>query len=87
MTPFLVPILVDSKRMSKQVTHVEFVTSIVLYIARDSHGIGKDRAPKTCENFVGLINKGFYDGICFHRIISVVHSASLSRIELYDPGR
>jgi peptidylprolyl isomerase len=26
-------------------------------------------APKTCENFVGLINKGYYDGIIFHRII------------------
>ena len=26
-------------------------------------------APKTCENFVGLIKKGYYDGIIFHRII------------------
>ncbi|MEO0794155.1 MAG: peptidylprolyl isomerase [Verrucomicrobiota bacterium] len=26
-------------------------------------------APKTCENFVGLINKGYYDGIIFHRVI------------------
>lgn len=28
-----------------------------------------DVAPKTCENFVGLINKGYYDGIIFHRVI------------------
>ncbi|GHB96710.1 peptidylprolyl isomerase [Cerasicoccus arenae] len=28
-----------------------------------------DIAPKTCENFIGLINKGYYDGIIFHRII------------------
>ena len=28
-----------------------------------------DLAPKTVENFVGLINKGYYDGIIFHRII------------------
>lgn len=28
-----------------------------------------DLAPKTCENFVGLVNKGYYDGIIFHRII------------------
>ena len=28
-----------------------------------------NHAPKTCENFVGLINKGFYNGIKFHRII------------------
>ena len=26
-------------------------------------------APKTVENFVGLINKKFYDGIIFHRVI------------------
>lgn len=26
-------------------------------------------APKTCENFVGLIEKGYYDGIIFHRVI------------------
>lgn len=28
-----------------------------------------DVAPKTVENFVGLINKGYYDGIIFHRVI------------------
>ncbi len=28
-----------------------------------------DLAPKTCENFVGLIEKGYYDGLIFHRII------------------
>lgn len=28
-----------------------------------------DLAPKTVENFVGLINKGYYNGIIFHRII------------------
>lgn len=26
-------------------------------------------APKTCENFVGLVKKGYYNGIIFHRII------------------
>ena len=26
-------------------------------------------APKTVENFVGLINKGYYNGIVFHRVI------------------
>jgi cyclophilin family peptidyl-prolyl cis-trans isomerase len=29
---------------------------------------GKD-APKTVANFVGLVNKGFYNGIAFHRIV------------------
>ena len=28
-----------------------------------------DVAPKTCENFIGLIEKGYYDGIIFHRVI------------------
>ena len=27
------------------------------------------QAPKTVENFVGLANKGYYDGIIFHRVI------------------
>ena len=26
-------------------------------------------APKTCENFLGLIQKHYYDGIVFHRVI------------------
>ncbi len=26
-----------------------------------------ESAPKTCENFTGLIDKGYYDGIIFHR--------------------
>lgn len=29
----------------------------------------KDKSPKTVENFVGLINKKYYNGISFHRII------------------
>ncbi|MDH5597433.1 MAG: peptidylprolyl isomerase [Candidatus Peregrinibacteria bacterium] len=28
-----------------------------------------DFAPKTVENFVGLIEKGYYDGLIFHRVI------------------
>ena len=26
-------------------------------------------APKTCENFLGLLGKKYYDGIIFHRVI------------------
>ena len=29
----------------------------------------KDAAPKTVENFVGLVKKGYYDGLIFHRVI------------------
>ncbi len=28
-----------------------------------------DVAPKACENFIGLVRKGYYDGIIFHRVI------------------
>ncbi len=28
-----------------------------------------DKSPKTCENFIGLINKSYYDGVIFHRVI------------------
>jgi len=28
-----------------------------------------DVAPKACENFAGLIEKGYYNGIIFHRVI------------------
>ncbi len=28
-----------------------------------------DKAPRTCENFVKLARKGFYDGLTFHRIV------------------
>ncbi|MDP8215081.1 MAG: peptidylprolyl isomerase [Candidatus Euphemobacter frigidus] len=28
-----------------------------------------EKAPKTVENFIGLVKKGYYDGIIFHRVI------------------
>lgn len=29
----------------------------------------QDKAPKTVENFLALVNKGFYNGVIFHRVI------------------
>ncbi len=29
----------------------------------------RDQAPKTSENFLGLVRKGFYTGLSFHRVI------------------
>jgi cyclophilin family peptidyl-prolyl cis-trans isomerase len=29
-----------------------------------------DQAPKTCQNFIKLVNDGFYDGMIFHRIMN-----------------
>jgi peptidylprolyl isomerase len=31
--------------------------------------LNPEAAPKTCENFLGLVAKGYYDGIVFHRVI------------------
>lgn len=28
-----------------------------------------DKAPNTSQNFIDLVNKGFYDGLTFHRVI------------------
>jgi len=28
-----------------------------------------DVAPKACENFIGLVDKGYYNGVIFHRVI------------------
>lgn len=33
-------------------------------------GLYPQYAPKTVENFVNLVNSGFYDGLTFHRVIS-----------------
>jgi len=32
--------------------------------------LDRESAPKTCENFVKLVDEGFYDGLTFHRVIS-----------------
>ncbi|CBK23335.2 uncharacterized protein [Blastocystis hominis] len=51
--------------MSKQVTHIQFETSVGPFVLE----LYYNHAPKTCENFIGLVKKGFYNGIKFHRII------------------
>ncbi len=28
-----------------------------------------DLTPRTVENFLGLVRKGYYDGVIFHRVI------------------
>lgn len=32
-------------------------------------GLKPEVAPKACENFIGLVKKGYYDGVSFHRVI------------------
>lgn len=31
--------------------------------------LNREKAPITVENFVNYVNQGFFDGICFHRVI------------------
>lgn len=35
-----------------------------------SIGLLSEHAPNTVKNFKSLVKKGFYDGLCFHRVIS-----------------
>ena len=30
----------------------------------------EDKAPQTTKNFIDLVEKGFYDGLIFHRVIA-----------------
>ena len=44
---------------------VIFTTNKGVFVAE----IFEDKAPNTAKNFLDLVNKGFYDGIIFHRVI------------------
>ena len=37
-------------------------------------------APNTVNNFISLVNKGFYDGLIFHRVIN---GFMISRVNLH----
>ena len=39
-----------------------------------------EKAPKTVENFVKLVNEGFYDGLIFHREFIIMCSVWNSNI-------
>ena len=46
----------------------------VVTIEMENGGVIKNRAlpeiaPESVRNFISLINKGFYDGLIFHRVI------------------
>jgi cyclophilin family peptidyl-prolyl cis-trans isomerase len=44
---------------------VQFQTNLGSFRAE----LFEEKAPSTTENFVSLVEKGFYDGIVFHRVI------------------
>lgn len=52
----------------------EFVMAEEIVVLETNQGnievrLMPDIAPKTCENFIKLAAKGYYDGIIFHRVI------------------
>lgn len=52
----------------------DYSDAISIQIEMEDGGIIKlelypNIAPITCENFVNLVNEGFYDGLIFHRVI------------------
>ncbi len=50
--------------MSNQKVRITMQNGHTIVVELDS-----DAAPQTVENFVGLVEDGFYDGLTFHRII------------------
>lgn len=44
---------------------VKFTTNKGVFVAE----IFEDKAPMTAKNFLDLVNKKFYDGVIFHRVI------------------
>jgi peptidyl-prolyl cis-trans isomerase A (cyclophilin A) len=44
---------------------VKFTTTKGVFVAE----IFEDKAPNTAANFLELTEKGYYDGILFHRVI------------------
>lgn len=55
----------EEKPMSKELT----VAVINTNFGTVEIELFKDKTPKTVENFVGLANQGYYNGIIFHRVI------------------
>lgn len=44
---------------------IKFTTNKGVFVAE----MFEDKAPKTTKNFIDLTEKGYYDGIIFHRVI------------------
>jgi cyclophilin family peptidyl-prolyl cis-trans isomerase len=55
----------DTKKMSDSLT----VAVIKTNMGTIELELFEKAAPKTVENFVGLANKGYYNGVIFHRVI------------------
>ncbi len=62
---FLMAQAQEEKGLVKKPTIVVFETNLGNFEIT----LKSDVAPKTCENFLGLVAKGYYNGLIFHRVI------------------
>ncbi len=66
--------LFTKKESNNMIDSTNTNDSIVVAIIKTNMGrieleLFETSAPKTVENFVGLANKGYYNGVIFHRVI------------------
>ncbi len=61
----------ETKQMDEQVLEVKMNTIVLLETSMGNMKIElfDDKAPNTAKNFRDLVEKGFYDGTIFHRVI------------------
>lgn len=73
MKKYIVLFMTFILSMNAQTTETEVKKSTVVVLETNLGNVEitllPDIAPKACENFIGLINKHYYDGLIFHRII------------------
>ena len=62
---------VAEKRRAEKIEELKKKSLVVLETNRGNIELKlfSDIAPKACENFIGLVEKGYYNGIIFHRVI------------------
>lgn len=59
----------SQKKETKQMSNTMTVAVIKTNMGTIELELFADKTPKTVENFVGLANKGYYNGVIFHRVI------------------
>ena len=63
---------------------IKFTTNKGIFVAE----MFEDKAPLTTKNFIELVEKGFYDGIIFHRVIDgfMIQGGDPTGIGMGGPG-
>jgi len=69
LTLILTSVNFSQKKESKKMTDSTTVAVIKTNMGTIEIELFSKEVPKTVENFVGLANKGYYNGVIFHRVI------------------